>query len=126
MSKIKIRRLSQMPNKFNSYAYAIEDETQIPSDIQGIYETSNGKIIYSPVRLGDLNEAVNADFTVREKDSAKYINLVNPMADIAGQFGDIANLASKAGFANNAVLMQMFANQAIQAKSPAIQEGISA
>lgn len=111
---LKLKRLSAMANKFNSFAYAIEDEKQIPEGTQGIYETENGKIIYSPVRLGELGKTFNADFNIRTKDGVKYINLINPMADIAGKFGDIANLATKAGFANNAVLMQMFANQTIQ------------
>jgi len=125
MRKIKIRRLSNLPNKFNSFAYAVE--SGFPEGVSGLYETTNGNVIYSPVRVGEHNRSFNCEYTVRERDGVKYLSLVNPMAELAGNFGAVANLATKGGFAENAVLMKMFAemslqNQAIQTKAVPAEE----
>lgn len=111
MSKVKITRVSTMPNQYGSFCYTVgSDKKDLPKEIEPLKTNPSGNmLIFSPVRIGDLNKEFVAETVVREKDGKKYLNLVDPKADLASEFGAIANNATKAGFANNTVLMKMFA-----------------
>lgn len=99
-----------MPNKNKSYAYRIEnaqDEgvAELLEEIDGVYDGTDGsKILYSPNRLGALNQPARQEIRIVEQQSSgrNFINLVNTKLDAVAGFFDTVALAEKFGIKDSA------------------------
>ncbi len=90
-----LRRLSSMPNKNNSYAYAVV--SGFPEGCAGSYATANGLVMYSPARLGDLGKDVTVNKRLATANGKTYCNLVDPAAEQYGALFSAFNIGKRMG-----------------------------
>lgn len=111
MKKISIARSSSLPNKLGSFAYRVLTPITPEMGLSGVYPTTDGvSLIYSRVRVGELNKPFTCDCRINTVEGKKYINLIDASAEAAGQFGQMFSQATQAGFAHNPTFAQAFIN----------------
>lgn len=101
-NRIKLRRLSSMPNKFGQIMYAVEEPAENLTGIDGILEGKNGRMLFSPVRVGKHDTVFLADCRLTTATTGKvYVNLIDKSSDEIGNLGYASKQFERAGLGGN-------------------------
>jgi hypothetical protein len=100
MQKIKVRRVSQMKNKFGSFAYAIVDAMGLDiSGLSGIYANESGEpFVYSQNLIGSFQKDTIITAVVRVKNGRSFLNLTNDIPQWVDQVQTNMDFATRLGF----------------------------
>lgn len=140
ITKIKVQRRSVRPNKFGSWTYVISDKREevakLLEDIDGVrtIEDTGETLLWSPNRIGRLNQDTMCEFRLVETDDGKYLNLVDTSNDSLGEFMDKVKFAASFGTTPEAAVLAVESfvrlsgglKQVATTTAPAVRENVPA